>query len=355
MSRPSRMSRRRLVLAVAAAVSATACSGPDAPLNVGMNTRPVELLLGQRIKVVTEGIAPPMSPSFAPTGYLDEPGGTGTAPELLRRPKTVPGPGTPVACRTAPPDAGILTLATPSPPGPPSPATYTYRVKGAVTVAGHTRALPEQFTRDLANVRAEPPAAHTFDAFDSMGSESSVTSYRLVPEWHPVPTSTTDVAENAAETQTGQEVPGAPAGSRVQPGLYITRLAASDTGFRAADPGIKLVEFPVVPRATFTTAASDGVTTMTYTSTVNPVPARVDACGVLLDVHQVDLTGEISRSTENEGYVRARFAASYGVATQYGGLVAWEKVEISSEEVSRTLEATINQEPARPQTSEGQG
>jgi hypothetical protein len=109
-----------------------------------------------------------------------------------------------------------------------------------------------------------------------------------------------------------------------------------------------VVDFPVASGATFTTTASDGVTTIAYTSTVNTLPSRVDACGVLLDVHQVDLKGEITKSAADDQLVRAQFSASYGVAPQFGALVVWEKVEINSGDVSRTMEATINQEPARP-------
>jgi hypothetical protein len=343
------------VLAVVALLSATACSGPEAPLRVGMNSRPVDLLLGQRIRVVTELVAPPVSPSFAPTGYLDDVLPTAGTP--LRRPRGPAGPVTPIECPTAPADAAILTPKTPVPPGPPASATYTYRVKGSVTVAGHVRALPSALTRDVANIHPDPPAAYLFDAFDSMDSETAVTSYRLVPDWYPVrpPTSTLDVAEGTVQTQTGQQAPGSPVGSREQPGLYIVRLAASDPGLRLPEPGIKLVEFPVAAGAAFTTAATDGVTTVSYTSTVNPVPARVDACGVLLDIYRVDVVGEITKSTSQDGYVRAQFNASYGVATQFGALVVWEKVDITSADVSRTLEATINQEPARPQPAEGQG
>jgi hypothetical protein len=164
------------------------------------------------------------------------------------------------------------------------------------------------------------------------------------------------VASGAVQSNTGQQVPGNPSGSRAQPGLYITRLAASDSSLRVPDPGIKLVDFPVQTGTSFSSAATDGVTTMTYTSTVNTVPARVDACGVLLDVYQVDLAGEISKQTTNtadQGYVRATFKASYGVAPQFGGLVVWEKVDIASANVSRTEEATVNQEPARAQAVAG--
>lgn len=349
--------RARVAAALFALSAASACAGPQAPLNVGMNSRPVDLLLGERIRVVTESVAPPISPSFAPNGTAsDRPSYAPRGPVHLAPGSTPPLPER--ACPAASADAPILTQKTASPPGPPSSATYTYRVKGSVTAAGHTKALPAKLTRDVANIRPDPPAAYTFDAFDSLDSESSVTSYRLVPDWYPArpPTGTVDVVTGTAQTDTGQQVPGNPAGSRAQPGLYITRLAASDTGLRVPDPGIKVVEFPVATGASFSTAASDGVTTMTYTSTVNRVPARVDACGVLLDVFQVDLTGEITKQTDSpgdQGYVRATFNASYGVAPQFGALVVWEKVAITSADVSRTEEATINQEPARPQPGSG--
>lgn len=352
----ARVPVRALVLALVALLAATACSGPKAPMNVGMNARPVELLLGQRIRVVTETVSPPVSPSFAPTGYLDDEFAPRGATPHRKRPGHA-GPVIPIECPTAPPGAGIVTPKTPSPPGPPASATYSYRVNGSVKVGEHIKALPSELTRDVANIRPDPPAAYVFDAFDTMGSETAVTSYRLVTDWYPArpPTSNLDVAENTAETHAGQEAPESPAGSRAQPGLYIVRLAASDPGFRVPDPGIKVVEFPVVTGATFTTAATDGVTTVAYTSTVSSVPARVDACGVLLDVHQIDVSGEITKSTAQEGYVRAQFTASYGIATQFGALMVWEKVEITSDDVARKLEATINQEPARPQAVEGQG
>jgi hypothetical protein len=344
--RPSLKRARRHAAVAVLLLAASACRGPEAALNVGMNAKPVDLLLGQRIRVVTGGVAPPVSTSFAPTGYLD-----GAAAPAKDVPVHVPSRTSGTSpCPSAPVDAAILTPKTPAPPGPPSAATYTYRVKGSIRVGGAERALPGELTRDVVNIRSEPPAAFAFDTFDTMGGQTSATTYRVVPGWYPVqpPTSNGDIAKSAAETQTGQQIPNSPTASRAEPGLYILRFAAGDAGFRVSDPGIKLVDFPVELGATFTSAATDGVTTMNYTSTVNPVPTRVNACGILLDVYQVDLAGHISKSTSEDGYVDAPFTASYGIAPQFGGLVVWEKIQITSADVSRTMEATINQEPARP-------
>jgi len=56
----------------------------------------------------------------------------------------------------------------------------------------------------------------------------------------------------------------------------------------------------------------------------------------------------------DQGTIRAEFTSAYGVATQFGGLIVWEKTKVTSDDVERKLEATINQLPAAPKRPRGE-
>jgi hypothetical protein len=326
--------RRAAIVAVMGLL--VACAGPQAPLEVGMNARSVDLLLGARAGLVTKG------PVFPPIG-ITVPGVFGP-----RVPGTFASPPA-QRCPTAAPNAPYLVQAPPKVALPPSAATYRYATTGEVRNGEDAVKLPAVTTRTIEQPRKEETGSYTFDVVTTIGDAQTTTSFRIVPEWFPTqpPTGTIDSGRVLVEGNSGQEVPDEhPEGSRIQPGLYLTRIDADDPDVRFSDPGMKVVDFPIKAGATFRSAATDGVTTVNYTSTVPTSRPRVDACGTLIDVLAVDLSGQIARRTPTGEVVTALFTSSYGIATQYGGVIVWERAEVASGPVSRRIEATITSVPA---------
>lgn len=323
-------------ISVAAVLLLAACAGPQAPLEVGMNARSVDLLLGARADLVTRG------PVFPPIAT--------TVPGLFgpRIPGTFASPK-PQPCPAAAPNAPYLVQAPPKIGLPPSAATYRYRTEGEVRNGNDATKLPAVTTRTIKKPLKEETGSFTYDVVTKVGADETTTSFRIVPEWFPAqpPTGTIESGKGVVEGNTGQEVPEEhPEGSRVQPGLYLTRIGSDDSAVTLDDPGLKVVDFPITAGATFRSAATDGVTTLNYTSTVPTDRPRIDACGTLIDVLRVDLTGQIARRTETGEVVTALFSSSYGIATQYGGVIVWERAEVASGPVSRRIEATITSVPA---------
>jgi hypothetical protein len=328
------MSKRAIGLT--ALLLLVACAGPQAPLEVGMNARSVDLLLGLRAGLVTDGPVFPPIPTHVPG--LGGPGLPGTYPS----PK-------PERCPAAAPNAPYLVPAPPKIGAPPSAATYRYRTEGEVRNGKDAVKLPAVTTRTIKQPRKEETGSFTFDVVTKVGADETTTSFRIVPEWFPAPppTGTVDTGAGTVENDTGQSVPREhPEGSRIQPGLYLTRIDSDDSAVTLKDPGLKIVDFPIKPGAVFRSVATDGVTTLNYTSTVPAERPRIDACGTLIDVHRVDLTGQIARRAATGEVVTALFNSSYGIATQYGGVIVWERAEVASGPVSRRIEATIDSVPA---------
>ncbi|HVT77713.1 MAG TPA: hypothetical protein VHD87_11840, partial [Acidimicrobiales bacterium] len=118
----------RRTLAIGCAVSAlllTACAGPKAPLHVGTQAAPVNLVLGEH-KAVEEAPVGPLTDGLPP----------GLAP-FLPTPLAPPPTAPPAACPDFDPlDPAIATVGTVV--TPPAPATYTYRTKTADTLADKT-------------------------------------------------------------------------------------------------------------------------------------------------------------------------------------------------------------------------
>jgi len=364
----SRRARRTLPAAAGAVLLlATGCAGPVAPLEIGMNTRAVNLLLGERVTVVTQG-PPPVVPVGVAPPPLSSPGDFSVVPPPppqppLELPPILPPDIPPGPCPEAAPDAALLNLATRTITLPPAPAKYQYRTTGGVfaakpdpsntkfPLAFNVATLPQTTTREVTDVESEPLGSYVYDVVTTMNvmtatgkktQKKSTATYRIVPEWTP------------AEPPPQATLPNDPTGARIKPGLYLTQVDSPSGTFAVPEPGLKLVDLPIQLNASFQTAGTDGSTTMSYTSTVNRDQPKVDACGELIDAFQIDLKGTISQpSRQTDGVIIGNFTASYAIAPQFGGLIVQETTDVTSDAngvplAKRTLNATINRIPEKP-------
>lgn len=368
------MKRTRNVAAgVACLLLATGCSGPVAPLEVGMNTRSVNLLLGERVTVVTTQGPPPAVPVALPsdTGPLPlvPPPPPPPDPDLQPRQDDDPGP-----CPDASPTASYLNTATRTIDAPPAEATYGYRSRGVVTAGDEKIKLPAKMTRKVSDVRWAEDRSWLYDVITTVGDVTSRATYRIALDPSalenilsglpglPVPVSP-ELLILLVESATGVDVPVDGAGdlSAIEdllpsPGVYLVR---TDTPAKLTPtlslpvdfeyPGLKLTSLPMQPGQSFHTAGTDGATTMSYTSTVSQDRPRVDACGDLIDAYQIDLEGTVSQPSETTGQpVSGDFTAAYAIAPQFGGLIVEETTRVVSDVASKKWHAVINRIPKDP-------
>lgn len=341
---------RAVALAVTLGLVGAACAGPEAPLVVGMNDRTVDIVLGERVRVVTEVINPAMPVRVTIPRSRPAPLPPSSPPG--RPPITFqPGP-------CAPPEQIVIAeedSALSPPKAPPAEATYEYDTTGVVLFVDpdqsegpptvppepediplNASTLPLKTTRTVTNVVAEPAAGgvepFTFDVVWDTGERSSTASYRIVigdPVVSPPSDPTGDLPPEADPALDRAE--GAPAGP-TQPGLYLTQSdRESASGFHPPAPGMKLVDFPVEGGATFAASSSDGVTTIDYTSTVGFSPVVINACGTWVEGWPVEIEGTVvSAETAFLGHQLARFQGEYLIAPQYGGLILDENVMVTT-------------------------
>ncbi len=339
-------------------LAAVACRGPVAPLEVAMGDRLVDVLLGERVRVVSEVVPPavPIEP-FPFPGRQEFP-----LPGFPRGPAI---PCDPPQEIVIPPERS----ASRDPYGPPAPATYTFDTIGAVLYVepggeppglppdpgdiplGGT-GLPLRTTRTIDNVRAlasvpsDPTRpgtglirSFTFDVVWQAGDRTSVSAYRIAVGPRP-PLPNSDPGSAPPEASPGVErLEGA--GLSTSPGLFLTRAdSGTAAGFRLPAPGMKLVDFPIVAGASFSASATDGVTTVDYSSSLGFSPVAVNACGSWIEGWPVTLTGTVvSADPEYLGHQLARFTARYVIGPQYGGLAIDEYVTVTTTDAAGTLPA----------------
>lgn len=349
--------RRTLVVALALlALTSTACSGPRAPLGVGIRELPSDVVLGNGrvapevpVAVPVPPVALPLTPS-APVPELRLPQGptTDDDPQPPQAPIAAP-PAPPVAApacpeadpRTAPPDEARNTIA-----APPAAGTYSFRSSGGFESTGADAdrgRFPETSTRTVKHVVRVARAAETWYRFDVeavLGRVVTTTTYTIVPE-------------------TQAPVSSAAGG----PGLYLTRLVSRSgeqetQSFRPAnDPGLLMLPFPAVPGDAFHAAGTDPQTgvTISYTGRVAK-KVRVEACGVPLDAIPVHLDGEFGTGGTIAPGGAETFTADYAFGTAYGGLSLEDRVVMDRTSLGgnfhQELAATIDRRPA-PATTQG--
>ncbi len=325
---------RALVGALLLALSAAACSGPREPLDVGVREVASNIVLGAQGGRVDRPVAAPIPP--APVAVnLPTPARVPAPPRFA--PTPTPAPPIEDPCPTADP-LFVPAHAAPDDLGePPVEESFAYRNDGTFSVSGpnaNEGVFDQPSTRAIEEVLVDPDGDVTYDVVAELAGTTTRSSY-LVRNARPV------------EDPLGV---GDQAGLDPQRGFYLTAVEStlpdgSTTTFAPAAP-LRLLRFPAFVGDTFDAVGTDPLsgTTMQYTATV-AARARVDACGELIDAIRVELTeGRIDGPNAN-----VEFAATYDIATQYGGLIVRDQVAVSGREgldnVTRSNIATISRVP----------
>lgn len=295
------MSRRLLGIA---ALLLTACGGPKVPLEVVGKSVPIKVSFGKGL--------PPVSVQPVPGGYILVP--QPVPPEPLgpiRFPH--PSPPKPPACPKASPLSFPEKAATTEILNPPKGAKYLFRtVGGERTIGPIKQTLPFIEERQVGNIET------------SVDPATGQTTIRYVV----TATSTAEVV-----------VSGFVADSRQ---LALTGIARFANGaWTSFAPPAPLQILPIPPRQalllgnhldTWQSAATDPLSQTTVSVDGKVIsPARIDACGNILDSWLAELKVRwISPSEDTTATWRIN------VATQYGGLIISETI---------TREGTLNGQP----------
>ena len=316
----------------------SACSGPTPRLAVGVREVPSDVILGEQGQpdIVVAVPVPPTAFDFSRAAGLDlarlvSPAGLTPSnsdgpqtPTTLRTTTTPPD-----SCPTADPLSAPRREATSRITAPPRAGTVTFRNAGTFKVTGASPregAFNVDARRTVQNVRMTATGSYVYDVVAALAGTTTTSTYQVMPEQ-----------------------PGS-VGST--PGLYLVAVRTKRADGSAAagfQPplALKLVDIPIVPGTSFTTAGTDPTSgvTMKYTSTAGS-KTRVDACGTLLDAITLDLTdGRVDGPDMN-----IDFTARYAIATQFGGLSIRDNVTQQGLQALDSVffqnTAIINEEPA---------
>ncbi|MCW2570732.1 MAG: hypothetical protein JWO88_790 [Frankiales bacterium] len=306
---------------------ATACGGPQRPVDIGFKEVPSDVILGASPtpaptpgRSATPGIAAPPPPSVIalppPTfAFGPEP----TPPPLPTEP----------TCATADPLQPPKREAPPSVSAPPQKASYIFHNVGSYAVSGadaRTGTFPASSVRTVGNIIRPSTSNFSFDVSELLGDVTTTTTYDVVG---------------------ASLVPAA-----LPTGIYLKQVKSvrgTSTSTFSPSPELELAAFPLVRGASVSSSGVDPqtATSMQFTSTVKG-KARVDACGAVLDTWVLDLTaGKLISPTQN-----LQFTSTYYLGTQYGGLMLRDRTAFAgtdgSDGVSRTNTANITMTPKVP-------
>lgn len=339
------MRRAGTALVVAVGLLAGACNGPREPIDVGVREVASDIVLGSQ---ATPRPAGPVASPIPPTPVaLNIP----TPVRLPAPPRFAPAPGptTPRPVRGSCPAADPLQVPRhPADEGAgtaPVAESFEVRNDGTFTVSGpnaNEGRFEESSVRHVHDVVVDDAGDVTYDVSTTLAGTGTVTSYLL---------------RNSRSFDDGLGV-GDQAGLDQQRGLYLTQVLSKMpddrlSSFRPATP-LRLLRFPAFAGDTFESAGTDPVTgtTMRWTVTVEG-HVRVDLCGELVDAIRVHLSnGRVDGPEAN-----VEFAATYDIATQYGGLILRDQVTASGREgldtVTRTNTAVLTSVPTHRSEVDG--
>lgn len=357
-------------LAVAVAVLAGGCGGPQAPLAIGAKSVPLDLVLGAR-KAVAGAPVPPVAFRVGPNGlpvFSFEEFGSSSSPPRRTRSTTPPPEGcieNPLAVAKA--EAPRQTALN------PFNATYTYRAQGTFKEGGANATegqVPDTAKVQVLNSSFEVLTGESvWQTAVTLGPVTTTTSYRSRTPWladgviHDRAPGVVPPDRGAPEPPDEEEAypePGTDPFDNIGPlrnrgvktppyvvpvkvrdnaapprgvyfGIYIEKVETTGAvPFQPPAPGLLLAKFPLSIGDTFDVGGSDGVTTMRYRTTVLP-HATVDACGFPIHTWTIELTrGTVAKVDTAEA---VDFNARYQVATQFGGLIVADDVKVTADQV----------------------
>lgn len=286
-------------------LAVTACSGPAAPLDVGTQTVPIALVLGQ-LKAVDQAPVGPVSGAPIPESrpYYQPPAGLPVLPTSL---PSAPSQPCPMYDQLAP-VLGVGRAIT----APPVKATYTYR--GQVI-----EAYPDKtstFVGDTSWSVAPGPVDPTTGAYDvvytvKVGKVVTTRTLRTLPRDIGAADGADPTDQTNANTTANSLLStlGAPALPTSMPnpagyglaGIYlVSQTSSAGTAFTPTTP-VALLQLRQLTGATDKTAQNASSITsvgvdptheavMAFRSTVTNPTNKVNACGTKLESVQVSLT-----------------------------------------------------------------
>jgi hypothetical protein len=344
-----------------AAVTLTACAGPKAPLDVGTQAAPLDLVLGEHEAVVEAPVGPftlELPREVAPFRPIS------ATPLPTTPPEPCPDfdPLSPVSA------AGVTVT------GPPQAASYTYRASTTDTVGAMTSKFKGDSTWKVA-VGAVDAATGAFDFTTevSIGDLKTSRVFRVQPQPRVKPSGVPpsgDPSDPATldpnyQVIDGYNITAGPAGLPTLPralpnlgradlaGIQLVSQTTGDATFTPTAP-IPLVYLPT-GGTSFTGVGNDGVTTMKFNSSV-PKTTYINACGKKIEAIQVDLTDGVigGRTDKGEPYELA-FTEHLYFGLQYGGLPVKDEGSVTgvrlpggaptTDTIERTFEFTANSQP----------
>jgi hypothetical protein len=357
----SAATRRAAVVGLVTLLAATACSGPKAPFDIGTQAAPVDLVLGEREAVVEAPVGPfsvplprevPVIRDTAAAPSTDAPTTSTTAAPLGPCP-----PFDPLAPVAGGSDVDFT--------GKPQAGTYAYRAKTTETVGSQTTRFEGDSTWKITVGATDPSNNGTPVTIDvTVGPARTSRELLLLPQ--PTTTgpagdpNTTDLNYQVVDQYNLAAVlAGLPRIDRNAPnlgryglaGIYLVSQTTGDSTFRPTVP-IPLVQTPVSPGRSFQAVGTDGVTTMSFTSTTKKTE-YVNACGTKVESILVDLSeGRIGGRTDEGRPYRLAFEESLFIGLQFGGIpvrdvgaVRSESDVLGGEKVERTFDFTANVQP----------
>jgi hypothetical protein len=347
-------------LALAASVL-SACSGPKAPYDVGTQAAPVNLVLGAHQAVVQAPVGPvtvPLPPSLAPFLPLPELNRPPVKPEVVDL-----GPCPPVDKLTPVSSPGLPLIQ-----GPPQPGSYTYRASTTDTV-GKTRATYRgNSTWKVTASAMDPVLGGWHVTVDTTYAKTSTRRvFLVVPRTvgEEVPFGATgpggtdpnvQVIDAYNSTVAPYGLPQLPRSSpnvgRFGPaGIYLESQQTGSSTFTPTVP-MPIFQTPLGANA-FTAIGTDGVTAMSFHSTVTNARAAVNACGKKVEGVRVALTdGVVSTLTPDGKVTKVDFTETISFGLQFGGVPIHDVGTVSTtslpgglvapDEIKRGFEFTTN-------------
>ncbi len=292
------------------------CAGPAAPLDVGTQTAPLALVLGQLKATDTAPVGPVMgAPAPWTRPYYQPPAGTRTLPSL---PSVTP----PVPCPDYPPTAAVLGVGR-SIAAPPVKASYHYRVPLYLEIyPGKT----STFVGDSVWKVEPQPADASTGAYDvvytvTYGANTTKRVLRVLPRDIAAasdgePSDQTNPNQVIAQANSYLTLAGAPALPSSMPnaagyglaGIYLVSQSSSDGSSFTPSVPMALMQLRQVNGATDPTSQNaESITSvgvdpttqavMAFRSTITNPTSKVNACGTKLEALQVTLSSPNSPDT----------------------------------------------------------
>lgn len=339
------------LLIVASLLSLTAC-GPTIPLSIGLKQAGSDILFGH----------PPASPPppplpqarFLPAPLELPPPAPGAPPATFA---AIPAASPPPACPDASP------LAVPGQPAglwaatPPAAATYNFRYRGTVTIDPgqpdqSVSTVPASGTRQVIPTSQPSPVdgSYTFSVVETFAGKQMKSDFQVFPP-------STAVAP--------VPLPVTPHAGIYFTGMTVTTVGSStpSTQFNPQPP-VQVDVFPDFPGQTWqggagtdpasqTTLTVDGNGTDAKSSIVSG-PARVNACGDVVQAWEVTLVGTLSAASSGPGNLTEAYTLVLDLATQYGGISVQDHLVLDDHDPASgkprhyDVTATTDQVPKTP-------